>query len=76
MKSRNYYVYNEDAEVLKGLKEDYESMGRSTKIEGNRLIVFARVIKPVIKKKVVDRKRKDDVESPERDRNQRSKRKE
>lgn len=74
MKSRNYYVYNPDLEVLKVLAEEYQSMGRDTKIEGNRLCVFARNIKPV--KKKVDKKPKSDVESPERSREQRPKRKE
>jgi hypothetical protein len=76
MKPRNYYVYNADESVLKTLQEEYESMGRSTKIEGNRLCVFARVVKPVVKKKVVDRKPKAEVESVERSREQRPKRKE
>lgn len=73
MKPRNYYVYSPDAERLKTLQAEYESMGRSTKIEGDRLCVFARVIKPVVKKKVVDKKPRDE-ESPERTRDQRTKR--
>lgn len=76
MKPRNYYVYSDNAETLKTLKEEYESMGRSTKIDGNRLIVFARVIKPVVKKKTVDKKRTEDVESRSEDRTQRPKRRE
>ncbi len=75
MRTRNYYVYNKDVDILKSLEEDYRSMGRDTKIEGNRLCVYARkVIKPVVKK--VDKKREDDVDSPERSREQRSKRRE
>lgn len=72
MKPRNYYVYSDNSERLKTLKEEYESMGRSTKIEGNRLIVFARVIKPV--KKKVEKKRTEDAEPRSEDRTQRSKR--
>jgi hypothetical protein len=74
MRTRNYYIYREDVDVLKTLAEEYQSMGRDIKIEGNRLTVFARkIVKPVAKK--VDRKRRDDVESPERSREQRPKRK-
>lgn len=49
MSARNYYVRNEDENVLKVLAEEYESMGRDTKIEGNTLTVYAlkqKVVKP------------------------------
>lgn len=74
MRTRNYYIYREDVDVLKELAEDYQSMGRDTKIEGNRLCVFARRVKPV--KKKVEKKRSDETESKERTREQRPKRKE
>lgn len=77
MRARNYYVYNSDPDILKGLEEDYRSMGRDTKIEGNRLTVFAYTQQKPKAEKKVDRKPKDDVDSPrERDRSQRPKRKE
>lgn len=70
MAAKNYYVYSEDAERLKTLKEEYESMGRDCKIDGNRLVVLSRP-KP---KEKVDKKPRERVESS--DKEQRSKRRE
>lgn len=43
--SKSLSIYREDPEVLQTLKEEYESIGFSTKVEGKRLTVFA--TKPV-----------------------------
>lgn len=54
--SKNYYVRNPDVEVLKVLAEEYQSMGRDTKIDGNTLTVYAtRQNKPEPKKKKFSR---------------------
>lgn len=58
MSARNYYVRNEDPEVLKTLKEEYEGMGRDCKIDGNTLTVYALKQKPVKPKKQERGKRK------------------
>lgn len=58
MSARNYYVRNEDPEILKTLQEEYQGMGRDTKIEGNTLTVYALKQKPVKSKKQVRPKRK------------------
>lgn len=61
MSARNYYVRNDDAEVLKALAEDYQSMGRDTKINGNTLTVFALKQKaPTVKKKPVRRPKREE----------------
>lgn len=49
MGAQNYHVRNADPKVLETLAEEYQSMGRDTKIEGNTLTVFA--YKQVAKKK-------------------------
>lgn len=51
MSARNYYVRNNDPEVLKTLAEEYQGMGRDTKIDGNTLTVYALKQKPVKQKK-------------------------
>lgn len=56
MSARNYYVRNPDPEVLKTLSEEYQSMGRDTKIEGNTLTIFA--MKQKVTKKAEDRPRR------------------
>lgn len=56
MGAQNYYVRNEDPEVLKTLAEEYQSMGRDTKIEGSTLTVFA--YKQKVAKKKEDRPRR------------------
>lgn len=55
MRGRNYYVYDADPARLQTLKDEYESMGRATKIEDGRLIVFALQPRPVKKEKRDDR---------------------
>ena len=65
MGARNYYVRNENLEVLKTLEEEYRSMGRDTKIEGNCLTVYALKQKPApVKKKKFERKPKPKAEAP------------
>lgn len=59
MSARNYHVSNEDPEVLKTLAEEYQSMGRDTKIEGNTLTVYALKQKVVKPKKQERPKRRD-----------------
>lgn len=51
MSARNYYVTNTDPAILKSYQEDYEVMGRDTKIEGNTLTVFALKQIPQVSKK-------------------------
>jgi len=59
MSARNYYIRNEDEQVLKTLKEEYESMGRDCKIDGGCLTVYALKQKPTppAKKKFVKKPR-------------------
>lgn len=68
MSARNYHVHNPDVEVLKVLAEEYESMGRDTKIEGTRLTVFSRRAQRVEKKKTRDRKEPNDEQRSKRER--------
>ncbi len=56
MAAKNYYIRNNDPEVLKQLAEDYQSMGRDTKIDGATLTVYALKQKPVTPKKKFVRK--------------------
>lgn len=42
--NKNYYVRDNDLERLKVLEEEYRSMGRDTKIEGNTLTVYAQKV--------------------------------
>lgn len=56
----NYTVYNDDPEVLKTLAEEYRSMGRDTKVDGNRLTVYAYAQKKQVAKKPERPKRKFD----------------
>lgn len=39
--NKNYYIRDNDPERLKTLAEEYQSMGRETKIDGNTLTVYA-----------------------------------
>lgn len=59
MAARNYYIRDENPEVLKTLKEEYESMGRDCKIDGTTLTVYALKQKPTppAKKKFVKKPR-------------------
>lgn len=41
MRVSNYYVYSEDSDRLLTLKDEYESMGFRTKVEGSRLTVYS-----------------------------------
>ena len=41
MKSTNQYVYSDDASYLDRLAEEYGMLGRQTKREPGRLIIFA-----------------------------------
>jgi hypothetical protein len=41
MKSTNQYVYSDDESYLARLEEEYGMLGRSTKREPGRLIIFA-----------------------------------
>lgn len=68
MSARNYHVHNSDPEVLKTLAEEYEDMGRDTKIEGTRLTVFARKVQRVEKKKTRERKEPTDGQRSKRER--------
>lgn len=45
MSARNLSIYNKDPERLKTLKEEYESIGFTTKVDGDRLTVYS--TKPV-----------------------------
>lgn len=38
----NYYVYRNDLDELREIEDQYKLLGRYTKIEGNKLTVFAR----------------------------------
>lgn len=54
MKIKNYYIYK-DQDTLKALQEEYAILGRNTKLENGRLIVFAlqktkKVDKPQVRK--------------------------
>jgi hypothetical protein len=40
-KPKNHVIYDTDQETLVRLKEEYESLGRQTKLEDGRLIVLA-----------------------------------
>ncbi len=51
MSAKNYYVNSTDPDYLKTLEEDYQRMGRDTKIDGNTLTVYAVKQKPVTPKK-------------------------
>jgi len=51
MAARNYYIRDENPEVLKTLKEEYESMGRDCKIDNGCLTVYALKQKPTPPKK-------------------------
>lgn len=62
MAGTNYHVRRNDPEVLQTLKEEYESMGRDTKIEGNTLTVFALKQEPKTPKQKRERRPR-----PERD---------
>lgn len=59
MSAKNYYVRNEDPEILKTLAEEYQSMGRDTKIEGSTLTVYALKQKALKPKKQERPKRRD-----------------
>lgn len=54
-KPRNLYLYG-SLEELKRLKEEYDILGRPSKIEGDRLIVFALAPKKPKKKDARDNK--------------------
>jgi hypothetical protein len=54
-KGSNYYVYRDDLDELREIEDQYKMLGRYTKIEGNKLTVFAR--KPVKPKKKDDNDR-------------------
>jgi len=57
MSARNYYVRNSNQDILNSLADDYRSMGRDVKVEGDCLTVFALKQKPVpVKKKKFERK--------------------
>ncbi|QIN94662.1 hypothetical protein PP460_gp140 [Streptomyces phage Muntaha] len=41
MKAKNQYIYSDDEAYLSRLEEEYALLGRRTKRESGRLIVFA-----------------------------------
>jgi hypothetical protein len=57
--ARNLYYYNPDLDVLKRLKEEYEFLGKKTKLEADerKLTVYAVPPKKDKKEKKVDKKK-------------------
>jgi hypothetical protein len=61
-KNSNLYVYRDDLDELKRIAEEYVFLGKSIKLEGNKLTVFATPPKKPTKKK--DRNDRDKGRSP------------
>lgn len=55
-KVKNLSIYGKTAEQFRVLKEEYDSIGFSTKLLDDRLIIFARHPKKPVAKKVVKRR--------------------
>lgn len=57
-KNSNIYVYRDNLDELKRIAEEYVFLGRSVKIEGNKLTVFAIAPKRPSRKKDDNDKRR------------------
>lgn len=55
-KVKNLSIYGKTAEQFRILKEEYDSIGFSTKLMDDRLVIFARHPRKVVAKKVVKRR--------------------
>ncbi len=56
----NHVIYHADQDYLKTLKEEYEILGRETKISQGSLTIFSRPQRAPKKKKEDRQKRRDD----------------
>ncbi len=64
---KNLTIYGKTADEFRTLKEEYESIGFSTKLHDDRLIIFARHPKKPVAKKVVKRREGESHHSERRD---------